>query len=99
MLKVWVAPKPVQVEIGLFNNKFIEIKSGLNTGDRVLLAPPIDSSIDLDGAVIHKDEEVDLEPSGGVSQPDRSLPNLDQHKEQRPRGDRGKKRPPNASDS
>ncbi|MBD5779126.1 efflux RND transporter periplasmic adaptor subunit [Pelagicoccus sp. NFK12] len=54
-------PKPVEVEIGLFNNKYIEIVSGLEEGDRVLLSPPMDGSIDLGGAIIQKDEEVDLE--------------------------------------
>lgn len=54
-------PKPVEVEIGLFNNKYIEIVSGLEEGDRVLLSPPMDGSIDLGGAIIQKEEEVDLE--------------------------------------
>lgn len=32
---------PVNVEVGLFNTAFIQIVSGLQEGDRVLLAPPI----------------------------------------------------------
>ncbi len=36
--------EPVPVEVGLFNHKFIEIKSGLNEGDKVLLSPPLDAS-------------------------------------------------------
>jgi HlyD family secretion protein len=34
-------PMPVNVEVGLYNDKFIEIKSGLREGDRVLLSPPL----------------------------------------------------------
>lgn len=98
-VKALGSPKPVEVEIGLFNNNFIEIKSGLNSGDRVLLAPPIHSSIGLDGTMIHKHEEVDPEPSDRVGQPDRSQRNRDQQKERRPSGERGKNRPQTVSDS
>lgn len=98
-VKALGSPKPVEVEIGLFNNNFIEIKSGLNSGDRVLLAPPIHSSIGLDGAVIHTHEEVDPEPSDRVGQPDRSQRNRDQQNERRPSGERGKNRPQTVSDS
>ncbi len=52
-------PKPVEVEIGLFNNRFIEIKSGLEASDRVLLSPPIDSSRDIGGALVDEDENVE----------------------------------------
>ena len=92
-------PQLVEVEIGLFNNKFIEIKSGLEPGDRVLLAPPIDASIDLGGALIHEDEEIDLELPAKVGQPNRSQPNRDQQKKQRPRGEKGQNRAPKVSDS
>lgn len=98
-VKALGSPKPVEVEIGLFNNNFIEIKSGLNSGDRVLLAPPIHSSIGLDGPVIHTHEEVDPEPSDRVGQPDRSQRNRDQQNERRPSGERGKNRPQTVSDS
>lgn len=54
--------KAVEVEIGLFNNKFIEIKTGLDAGDRIMLAPPIDNNIDLSGALISEGEEVDVQP-------------------------------------
>ena len=76
-------PKPVPVKIGMFNNKFIEIKSGLKSGDRVLLAPPIDSSIDLGGSLIYGDEEVDMKPSENVSQPDRDQPKKPSQKPER----------------
>ncbi|HWQ92130.1 MAG TPA: efflux RND transporter periplasmic adaptor subunit, partial [Clostridia bacterium] len=36
--------QPVPVTIGLYNTKFIEVVDGLNDGDHVLLAPPLDSS-------------------------------------------------------
>ena len=45
--------KPVPVEVGLYNIKFIEIVRGLNPGDRVLLAPPYDTDEkDLGGNVL-----------------------------------------------
>ena len=46
-------PKPVPVEVGLFNTRFIQIVSGLNEGDRVLLSPPFDAEQrDLEGTVL-----------------------------------------------
>lgn len=46
-------PRAVPVQVGMYNNKFIEISSGLKEGDRVLLAPPFDTQEkDLSGAVI-----------------------------------------------
>lgn len=55
--------KPVPVDVGMFNNKFIEIKSGLKAGDLVLLAPPFDAeNRDLGGEVISEDENIDLTP-------------------------------------
>ena len=62
-------PKATPVEIGLFNNKFIEIQSGLSPGDRILLAPPIDSGVDLGGALLHEDEKVDLSNSVSSKRP------------------------------
>lgn len=53
---------PVEVEIGLFNNKFIEIVTGLEEGDRVLLSPPMDSSVDLGDSLVEGDENLDLTP-------------------------------------
>lgn len=37
-------PQPVPVTVGLFNHKFIEIREGLNPGDKILLSPPLDAS-------------------------------------------------------
>ncbi|HEU0008190.1 MAG TPA: efflux RND transporter periplasmic adaptor subunit [Verrucomicrobiae bacterium] len=49
------SPRPVPVQVGMYNNKFIEIASGLEEGDRVLLAPPFDTEgKDLGGALIAK---------------------------------------------
>ncbi len=45
------------VEIGMFNSRSIEIQSGLNEGDQVLLAPPIETDIDLGGGVVDNQEE------------------------------------------
>lgn len=46
-------PRPVPVQVGMYNNKFIEITGGLNEGDHILLAPPFDTQEkDLSGAVI-----------------------------------------------
>jgi HlyD family secretion protein len=43
----------VPVEVGLYNTKFIQILSGLEEGDRVLLAPPFDTEErDLSGAIL-----------------------------------------------
>jgi HlyD family secretion protein len=45
--------EPVPVTVGLYNTKFIEVTSGLKSGDQVLLAPPFDTQEkDLGGAII-----------------------------------------------
>lgn len=67
-------PKPEQVEIGLFNNKFIEIRSGLKEGDRVMLAPPLESMIDLGGALVQQGEAVELP----ATQPESEVISLNQ---------------------
>lgn len=44
--------QPQPVEVGLYNTRFIEITSGLREGDRVLLAPPLDTETKtLDGSI------------------------------------------------
>ncbi|MEM7384675.1 MAG: efflux RND transporter periplasmic adaptor subunit, partial [Verrucomicrobiota bacterium] len=53
-------PKPKEVQVGLFNNKFIEINNGLEVGDRILLAPPIAADTDLDGGVVAEGDEVEV---------------------------------------
>ena len=53
--------QPTPVNIGLYNTKFIEITSGLEAGDNILLAPPFDSSQrDLGGSIISDGEEITL---------------------------------------
>lgn len=50
---------PVPVEVGLFNTKYIQIVSGLNDGDLVLLSPPFDAQEkDLGGAIIRQGDEL-----------------------------------------
>ncbi|MBI5684386.1 MAG: efflux RND transporter periplasmic adaptor subunit [Verrucomicrobia bacterium] len=54
--------KPMPVEVGLYNDKFIEIRTGLKEGDSVLLAPLLAESdeIDLSGSIVAaKDYEAD----------------------------------------
>ena len=61
---------PAPVTVGMYNNKFIEISSGLKDGDRVLLAPPFDTEEkDLGGAIIAKGETV---PAGDTNEPVRA---------------------------
>lgn len=50
-------PEPVPVEVGLYNNHAIEILSGLEAGDRVLIAPPLSSETDLSGKILAGNEE------------------------------------------
>lgn len=46
-------PEPRPVELGLFNTKFIQIVSGLEPGERVLLSPPLDTGgRDLEGSLL-----------------------------------------------
>ncbi|MDA7915643.1 HlyD family efflux transporter periplasmic adaptor subunit [Verrucomicrobia bacterium] len=49
--------KPVTVQVGLFNNKYIEVREGLNPGDLVSKAPPLDfEGEEIDDSVI-KDKD------------------------------------------
>jgi multidrug efflux pump subunit AcrA (membrane-fusion protein) len=52
-------PKPVPVQVGLFNTRFIQIIEGVNEGDLVLLSPPVDpQGADIDGTILNEGEEV-----------------------------------------
>ena len=51
-------PKPAEVEVGLYNNKFIEIRTGLKAGDRVMLAPPLSVEADLAGGIVDEDTPI-----------------------------------------
>ncbi len=66
-VKTGGSSEPVPVEVGMFNTKFIEIASGLQTGDQVLLSPPYDvEEKDLGGAIITKDDKIP-EPQAGFT--------------------------------
>ena len=57
--------KPVPVQVGLYNTKFIEVVSGLEPGQKVLLAPPFDTrQKDLAGGIVG---EGDVEASNLVA--------------------------------
>lgn len=56
-------PQKKPVEVGLYNDKFIEIKSGLKEGDELLLAPLVAEAdaMDLSGSIVDANEyEADL---------------------------------------
>ncbi len=61
-------PRPVPVNVGLYNQRFIEITSGLSEGDRILLSPPFDTQDkDLAGALMAKGDELPTVDSNQVS--------------------------------
>ncbi len=58
---VGAKPTPVPVQVGLFNTKRIEVVSGVKEGDRILLAPPLDSGEGtIDGSVIQDDLDIEV---------------------------------------
>lgn len=49
---------PVPVEVGMFNDRMIEIRKGINEGDHVLLSALANSdTISLDGSVLNREED------------------------------------------
>ncbi len=64
-------PRKVAVEVGLYNDKFIEIKSGLKEGDDLLLAPLLEpDEIDLSGSIVAANEyEADRKAGGKKRKP------------------------------
>ena len=57
--------EPVPVTVGQYNTKFIQICTGLQAGDRVMLAPPFDTKErDLGGAIVGDDETL---PAGATN--------------------------------
>src|SRR6185436_11497414 len=55
---------PREVELGMFNTKFIQVANGLKAGDRVLLSPPFDTQEkDLEGSVLAEDEKAKVAPT------------------------------------
>jgi HlyD family secretion protein len=60
--------KPVPVTVGMYNNRFIEITTGVKETDRVMLSPPFDpDEKDLAGAVIAAGEGVPTADSNQVA--------------------------------
>ncbi|MGI5868164.1 MAG: efflux RND transporter periplasmic adaptor subunit [Kiritimatiellia bacterium] len=59
---VWVktpsGPEIRHVEIGLDNNRFVRIVSGLDVGEEVLLAPPLSESVATDAIEVIPDVEI-----------------------------------------
>ena len=72
---------PVPVEVGLFNDRMIEIRKGLAEGDQVLLSALANSdTISLDGSVLGKDDDgtnrpaLPPLPSAQADKPEKELP-------------------------
>lgn len=42
-------PEAIPVEIGKFNTKYIEIKSGLEMGQKIMLSPPLENNVNFSG--------------------------------------------------
>ncbi len=54
--------QPVPVEVGMFNSKFIQVASGVEEGDRILLSPPLEADgSSLGDPVIAEGEAIDAE--------------------------------------
>jgi HlyD family secretion protein len=67
--------RPIPVKVGLYNTKFIEITSGLNEGQNILLAPPLDTQQkDLGGAIIAEGEEIPATNMVAMAKPPASIP-------------------------
>ncbi len=74
--------EPVPVTVGQYNTKFIEICSGVQDGDQVLLAPPFDTKEkDLGGAIVAEDEVLPPSVTNQIAHvkvgKDRGLPGAD----------------------
>ena len=63
------SPKPVEVELGLFDSKFTEIKAGIKKGASILLSPPMSfDADDLDGSILREGDEI-AAPEPGTATP------------------------------
>lgn len=61
-------PRPAPVNVGMYNQRFIEIVSGLSEGDRVLLSPPFDTQEkDLGGALMGKGDDLPVTDTNHVA--------------------------------
>lgn len=57
-------PQPVEVELGLYDDKYIQVINGLQEGDKILLNPPLNyDPDDLDKSVVREGEKVDTKPT------------------------------------
>ena len=73
-------PRPVPVGVGMYNEKFIEITSGLKEGDRVLLAPPFDTQEkDLGGAILARGETLPATDTNQVARVLARTPEVGEH--------------------
>jgi HlyD family secretion protein len=60
--------RPVPVSVGMYNTKFIEVTSGLNEGDHVLLSLPFDTEDkDLGGGILAKGEKLPAATGNGTN--------------------------------
>lgn len=73
-VRSFTGPGPREVEVGLFNNRLIEIRKGLQPGEEVLLAPPFDDSGEFREDVIRKDEKLEGLPKERPAAPAGPLP-------------------------
>lgn len=68
-VRSFTGPQPREVEVGLFNNRQIEIRSGVQAGEEVLLAPPFDDPGEFREEVIREDEKLEGMPKERPSGP------------------------------
>ena len=63
--------KPVPVEVGLYNSKFIQVTSGLKAGDQINLSPPLSAEeVGLDKSLVEEGEK--LPPTKKVAPQEKS---------------------------
>ena len=62
-VRSFTGPQPREVEVGLFNNRLLEIRSGLKAGEEILLAPPFDDSAEFREDIIRKDQKLEGLPT------------------------------------
>lgn len=61
-------PRPAPVNVGMYNQRFIEITAGLSEGDRILLSPPFDTQDkDLGGALVAQGDELPVVDTNQVA--------------------------------
>ena len=64
LVKRGSSTEPVPVEVGLFNDRLIEIKAGLVEGDQVLLSPlSASDNVDMSGSLFSDDGDTNGRPA------------------------------------